>query len=307
MSAAPRVSVITIFLDAERFVEEAIESVFAQSYPDWELLLVDDGSTDRSTAIGRSYAAAYPERVRYFEHPEHANRGMSASRNLGLRHARGELVAFLDADDLFLPEKLERQVALLDAHRQAAMVYGASLHWHSWTGRLIDRLRDRKRNLGVAADTLVPPPRLVSHYLGRTAHTPGTCAVLVRRAAAEAIGGFEERFTGMFEDQAFFYKIALAYPVFVESGSWDRYRQTPHSHSRVMRRAGVYRVDAPNAAYRDFLTWLESYLGDNDIADRHVWAELRRELRPYGSRTAYASALARAPLGRLKRLLRARR
>ena len=77
------ISVIIIFLNAERFIEEAIESVFDQNYGDWELLLVDDGSSDASSAIARRYTEQHPEKVYYFEHAGHENRGMSASRNLG--------------------------------------------------------------------------------------------------------------------------------------------------------------------------------------------------------------------------------
>src|SRR3712207_221993 len=82
-SPAPRVSVVVIFLDAARFLGEAVASVLGQTYGAWELLLVDDGSTDGSSALARGYAAAQPGRVRYLEHPGHANRGMSAARNLG--------------------------------------------------------------------------------------------------------------------------------------------------------------------------------------------------------------------------------
>src|SRR5215208_3477198 len=118
---APRVSVITIFFNAEEFFAEAIESVLAQSYSDWELLLVDDGSTDRSTEIAQSYASLYPQRVRYLELAGHQNRGMSASRNLGISSARGALIAFLDADDIWLPYKLDEQVAILSSQPEAAM------------------------------------------------------------------------------------------------------------------------------------------------------------------------------------------
>src|SRR5215218_6539451 len=92
------VSIVTNFLDAERFIQETIKSVFAQTYENWELLLVDDGSTDGSTQIALQYSKQYPEKVRYLEHPGHQNRGASASRNLGMVHARGEYIAFLDAD-----------------------------------------------------------------------------------------------------------------------------------------------------------------------------------------------------------------
>src|SRR5258706_2880162 len=78
------VSVVVIFLNAERFISEAVESVVAQTYGNWELLLVDDGSNDGSTEIARSYAAKFPDKIRYLEHHGHENRGMSASRNLGI-------------------------------------------------------------------------------------------------------------------------------------------------------------------------------------------------------------------------------
>src|SRR6266508_1759684 len=101
MKNQPLVSVVIIFWNADRFLREAIESVFAQAHTKWELLLVDDGSTDRSTEIARTYAHRYPGTVHYFEHHDHQNRGMSASRNLGIRNAQGKYIAFLDADDVW--------------------------------------------------------------------------------------------------------------------------------------------------------------------------------------------------------------
>ncbi|HEY9653496.1 MAG TPA: glycosyltransferase family 2 protein, partial [Coleofasciculaceae cyanobacterium] len=115
MSRKPLVSVVTIFLNTEKYIEEAIESIFAQTYDRWELLLVDDGSSDRSTIIALQYAQQYAGKVRYLEHETHQNRGMSASRNLGVRHAQGEYIAFLDSDDVWLPQKLERQVEILES------------------------------------------------------------------------------------------------------------------------------------------------------------------------------------------------
>ena len=164
-SERPLVTVVMIFLNAERFIEEAIESVFAQSYGEWELLLVDDGSTDRSTQVALRYAEQYPNKARYFEHADHENLGMSASRNLGISEARGELIAFLDADDVWLPEKLEEQVDILNSHPEAAMVYGATEYWYSWTGNPTDARRDYIPELGVRPDTLVAPPALVNSLL----------------------------------------------------------------------------------------------------------------------------------------------
>lgn len=278
----PRISVITIFLNAERFLEEAIESVFAQIRNDWELLLIDDGSTDGSGEIARLSAARNPERVRYLRHDDGRTHGMSAARNLGLRAARGELVAFLDADDVFLPPKLDRQAALLDAHPEAAMVYGPSLHWYSWSGRPEDLKRDHARKTGVPPDTLVRPPALVRLFLQHAAWPPATCAVLVRKKAIQVVGGFDDRFEGLFEDQVFFYKLCLSAPVFVEGAAWDRYRQHDEAWTARQRQAGLWHPGrGPNPARERFLNWLEEYLMYRRVDDPVLRKALRAELLPY--------------------------
>jgi glycosyltransferase involved in cell wall biosynthesis len=279
---APLVSVITIFYQAERFFEAAIESVLAQTDDRWELLLVDDGSTDGSTAIARRYAASHPDRIRYLEHPGHANRGMSQTRNRGIAAARGRYIAFVDADDVYLPQKLERQIAILEAHPEAAMVYGPTLHWYSWSGRPDDATRDTPRRLGVEPDSLVEAPELARAFLARRADTPATCAALIRREAIEAVGGFESGFPGLFEDQAFFFKVCLARAVWVERQAWDRYRRHPDALCEVKIRAGEHADDyRPTVPRGQFLRWLESYLDRNAITDPAVRRDLRRELWPY--------------------------
>src|SRR3712207_6290015 len=119
----PSVSVVMIFRDAERFIAESISSVVAQTLP-CELLLCDDGSTDRSTDVALSWARSHPERIRYLQHDGHAHRGMSATRNLGIRAAGGDLIAFLDADDVWEPAHLGGEVRLLLRHPEAGMVCG---------------------------------------------------------------------------------------------------------------------------------------------------------------------------------------
>jgi GT2 family glycosyltransferase len=276
----PRVSVVMIFLNGERFLDEAVQSVLAQTYSRWELLFVDDGSTDGSTAIARGYATRYPERMRYLEHPGHHNLGMSASRNLGIRQARGEYIALLDADDVYLPDKLQRQVAILDAHPEAAMVYGATCHWYGWTGRPEDQTRDHLRTLGVTPDTLHPARALVPLFLRGEAETPGTCGVLFRHTAAEAVGGFEERFRGMYEDQVFFYKLCLAAPVFVESGTSDLYRQHSASALHAAVGTGEYHSERQNFTSRRFLHWLQEHVAARGIEHSEISAHLDRELWP---------------------------
>jgi glycosyltransferase involved in cell wall biosynthesis len=105
-SYQPFVSVVIPNYNYGRYLTEAIDSVFAQTYPNREVIVVDDGSTDDSPAVLGRYGA----RLRWFQQ---RNQGVSAARNLGIRQSRGELVAFLDADDAWHPEKLQRQVLLL--------------------------------------------------------------------------------------------------------------------------------------------------------------------------------------------------
>lgn len=287
MSGLPRVSVVMIFLDGERFLSEAIESVLDQTYSSWELLLVDDGSSDASAEIAHSYAAAHPKTIRYLHHPRRENRGMSASRNLGISVAAGDLVAFLDADDVYLSQKLEHQSELLDRHREAAMVYGPTLHWYSWTGGPEEESLDRPRKLGVEPDTLVRPPGLVRRFLKSEGWPPATCGVLLRRTAVEHVGGFEEHFRSLFEDQAFFYKLCLHFPAYVHGAAYDLYRQHPDSACEQARARGEWDPRPPNPAHREFVFWLESYLMQNGIRDPSLWRALRARLLPYRRPTLY--------------------
>ncbi len=181
----PLVSVVMIFLDAAAFMDEAIQSVVAQTYRRWELILVDDGSTDASPQIATRWVNHDRERIRYVTHPDSVNLGMSASRNLGIREARGTYIAFLDADDVYLPHKLAAQVEILEREKLAAMIYGPSIHWYSWDPAREGR-RDVSRRLGVKPDRLVQPPMLISRFLSLEAQPPGTCSFLVRRSVCES-------------------------------------------------------------------------------------------------------------------------
>jgi len=121
----PAVSIVVAFYNAGKFLTETIESVLSQTYQDWELLLVDDGSTYHSTAIAQTYAEKYPAKIRYLEHPGHKNFGAPATRNLGFRNSRGTYIAMLDADDVWLSHKLADQIQLMRQYPDAGMVCGA--------------------------------------------------------------------------------------------------------------------------------------------------------------------------------------
>jgi len=272
MPTAPTVSAIVIFLNEERFLCEAIQSVLAQTTDDWELLLVDDGSTDASSAIARSFAARFPDQIRYLEHPQHANLGMSASRNLGIECALGRFVALLDADDVWLPHKLESQKELLDARPEAGMVYGRSRYWFSWSGRPEDIKRDFIPMTGVPSGTLVQPPSLLPTFLSGKAVVPCPSSLLIRRDLLLQVGGFEAQFTGMYEDQAFFAKFVLFHPVCVVDTCWSFYRQHATATTALARKANT-EIEARRA----FLTWLKSYLVEQRVKDETLWRVLQEE------------------------------
>ena len=272
-----RVSIITPFLNAGPFIEESINSVLAQTYDDWELLLVDDGSTDASTDIATRYAAAYADKVRYLCHEDRQNRGASASRNLGTRHARGEYLAFLDADDVYLPRKLEVLVPILDAHPEVVMLYAATEYWHSWSGRPQDARRDWVwRRYGAEPGLAVEPPRMLVRFLDDGGTVPCMGGLLVRRAAVDSVGGWEESFRRICTDQVFHAKLCLKFPVMIVDECLDRYRQHENSSCHTVERAGQM-----NASFVTYLTWLESYVGAQPIVDPAGRAAVRRALRRY--------------------------
>jgi len=272
VTPAPAASCIVIFLNEERFLAEAIESVLAQNHDSWELLLVDDGSTDGSAAIAREFVQRHPDRVRYLQHAGSVNLGMSAARNLGLAHARGRYVGFLDADDVWLPGKLTEQVGILDRRPDVGMVYGRTLLWHSWQTGSAHRSLDRFCDLGVTPDTILEPPLLLVQLIENRFQTPTTCNALIRRSVIDATGGFEPEFRGMFEDQVYFMKVCLDHRVYVASCCWAKYRQRDDSHSSHADAAG--KVVEARAR---MLAWLEAFLERRRVVAAPVWQALRRE------------------------------
>ena len=119
-SMAPTISVVIPAFNAEAYVAETLESVLAQTYRDFEIILVDDGSTDQTAAVVQSFGGS----IRYIRTD---NRGPSHARNTGIRAAKGQYIAFLDADDLWVPEKLALQVDFLQNRPHIGLVFGDML------------------------------------------------------------------------------------------------------------------------------------------------------------------------------------
>ena len=273
----PAVSVITIIHNEERFLAEAIDSVLAQRDVDWELVLVDDGSTDASSDIVRWYADRHPDRLRHLEHPGGVNRGMSASRNLGIAQSTGRWLSFLDADDLWLPGKLAAQLAVLDRHPGVEVLASPAQGWRSWSGA-DDQGEDWVQKLGPdgPGETVVEPPGLLVDFLDDEWRS--ICDLVVSRRAVDAVGGYEPAFRGMYEDQVFHAKVVMRFPVVVTRRWWYRYRQHPGACTATSHRAGGH-----GAARRHYLDWLWRHLGDQGSAS----TELERLVRRHRRRARY--------------------
>jgi GT2 family glycosyltransferase len=182
MSAAPRVSVVIPTFNGERFLADTLRAVLAQSLEPIELIVVDDGSTDATTAV----VAATAPSAQVVTQP---NAGVSAARNHGLRLASGEFVVFLDQDDIWHPQMLQRQVAWLDAQPGHDVVVCPYQHWHPAADGSYQPPGQAWPALKEGADPDFTGWVYHQFLLDCWALTSGT---LMRREAVLAVGGFDE-------------------------------------------------------------------------------------------------------------------
>ncbi len=248
-----RVSIILPFFRSGAYLREAIESVLAQQdSPDWKLYLINDGSEGEDVQIAGEFCGRHPGGLQLLEHPGRRRRGISASRNLGIRSASGDLIAFLDADDVWYPHKLKSQVLTLDAHPFAHMIYGPAIRWYSWNGGLDVHVPASVDGFG--SDCLVPGTALLQTFLRDESLTPCTGSVVIRRAALRNSGLFEDQFWGLYDDQVLYAKLCLAGSVYVSSDSVSKYRKHPHSCCSQAAADGTAAAERAR-----FLSWLDSY------------------------------------------------
>lgn len=172
----PVVSVIIPVYNGERYVREAIESVYGQTFQDWELVVIDDGSADRSVEVVRSYG----NRLTLVEQDNH---GVCHARNTAVARARGRYVTFLDADDVWLPTKLERQVEFLEQHGDVGLVHSDLT--------IIDEVG---RVTGAQVCSGHHRAAFSRQFLG--GHLIYPSAAMIRTEIFRAIGGFSQDFHG---------------------------------------------------------------------------------------------------------------
>jgi len=161
--AQPAVSVIVPTFNRAPLLPRALDSIIAQTYDDWEIVLVDDGSTDDTPAVADRYAQRLGDRITVLRQD---NRGSSAARNRGIEASRGRYVAFLDSDDEFALTKLERQMALFGRRRELGLVY-ADYAYVDERGRRCDSAFDTKCPLArtVRSECVAPGLRVCTQSL----------------------------------------------------------------------------------------------------------------------------------------------
>jgi glycosyltransferase involved in cell wall biosynthesis len=217
MSRRPLVSVVMPAYNCAPFIGETLQSVYRQTYDHWEVIVINDGSTDETAAV----LGPHLRTIRYFYQENH---GASAARNAAVRQARGELVAFLDADDVWLPEMLEVQVGVMQRAPECGLVFsdgktlvGTRIRDESLFSR---RLEPWIRAHGTG-DPLVAKGSLIRELSFWNEIV--TSGVMVRRDCFEAVGGFDEQIT-IAEDYDLWLRIARRYPMAAVRRSLWMYR-----------------------------------------------------------------------------------
>ncbi len=210
---APSVSVVCLAYNSMKFLPRTIDSVLSQTFTDFELVLVDDGSADNVV----DWASRQSD-LR-FRLVSQANQGIAGARNRGIREARGEYIAFLDGDDLWHPQKLEFQVDVLNRHPEVGLV-----HTHV---ELIDaqgRHLGYSKNMGVHGDARAAI--LVSNFVGTASVT------LIRRRCFDELGGFlSDPSVAWCDDWDMWVRIAMKYSFALVPQPLTRYRLHPNGAS----------------------------------------------------------------------------
>jgi glycosyltransferase involved in cell wall biosynthesis len=236
----PRVSVVISFYNGADLIRETLASVVAQTLTDWELVLVDDGSTDASSGIAQDFARSDP-RVHYVTHPGRANRGLASSRVLGSDCAKGEYLLFLDHDDIIDRDALERLTALLDAHPRAAAVLAAT---RFWTWNPSGKSERRTQSYRPLCTGMVPGRTFLRYLVSSDEHHPHVCSTMYRRLEFIAFRDSASTWHGMFEDTALLMKLTVNHDIYLLDDAVSDYRISPNSMSFTAPR------DYPN-----FLRW----------------------------------------------------
>ena len=201
------VSIITPTFNSERFIAETILSVQAQTYQDWEMIIIDDCSTDKTAKIVASFQEK-DSRIKYFYNSN--NKGSAFSRNLALQNAKGKWIAFLDSDDLWHPEKLEKQIEFMTKNN----------YHFSYTNYC--EIDENSKETGI----LITGPKVITNKLMKAYCWPGCLTVMYD---AEKVGIMQTVDIKINEEYALWIKIAEKLNCYLLNENLAKYRR--HNNS----------------------------------------------------------------------------
>src|SRR5215217_8078129 len=271
-AGAPLVSVVIPCYNQAHFLGEAIESVLVQSHPNFEVVVIDDGSTDDTSEVAARYPGVCLVRQE--------NQGLSGARNAGLARSEGEYVVFLDADDRLLPEALETHLEHLEAHSECAFVSGPC------------------RRITADGSPLPTPPRLHvegDHYLVllHRCYIWPPAVVMYRRAILETVGGFDTSLSPA-ADHEMYLRIARKFPVCSHEKLVAEYRQHGASMQRnpaVMLSAAATARSSQRKYIRGHKQYEESYKAGIRFVQWLYGDRLVDEVRAYLRKREFKQAL----------------
>jgi glycosyltransferase involved in cell wall biosynthesis len=215
----PKVDIITPAYNAARYLPAAIESVIAQTFEDWRIVLVDDGSTDNTADVVAPFVDRLGPKLKYIQQP---NRGLpAAARNVAIANSSAEFLALLDADDVWLPCRLSESLQCFEGRPEVGLTYGFNDRIDS-EGKILDTF-DRRQKHGEG--------RIAPYIYMRKIDLPCP-TVTFRRKCVDEVGPFDEsRSLRGIEDRDLWLRIALRYEVALVPKLIAHYRMSPNSVS----------------------------------------------------------------------------
>ncbi|MCK4735030.1 MAG: glycosyltransferase [Methanophagales archaeon] len=193
-----KVSIIIPVYNGERYISEAIDSVLNQTYRDFEIIVIDDGSKDNTSNILRMYG----EKIRW---KSQENKGPASAKKIGTSMTEGEYITYLDSDDMFLPDKLKQQVDYLDKHPEVGLVY-SDYYQVDEKGKITKLISCNKKNVPLIQQNYVP-----------------TSGVMCRRECFDNVGVFDESLGGDY-DWDMWLRISEKYPIYCIPKPLFKYR-----------------------------------------------------------------------------------
>jgi len=231
----PKVSVIIPTFNCGSYISEGIDSALNQTFKDFEIIIVDDGSTDNTKEIVQEYIEKHPKIIKYFYQ---SNQGVASARNKGIMESKGEYIAILEADDVWLPEKIRMQVKILNENSDAAMVYTdaemfegdhlirASLCHSTHANQKIDGFRKKIQQCQFNDGTILKESLFDELLFGNLIVT---LSVVMRKNCLSDVGNFDSHLA--IDDYDYWIRISEKFPIIYLNKITTRYRYRENSLS----------------------------------------------------------------------------